>query len=50
MKNLLNNAVSLIVVMIVLLLIIPLNPVLLDVMIILNMAVGLIILLISMNI
>ena len=50
MKNLLNNAVSLIVVMIVLLLIIPLNPVLLDVMIILNMAVGLIILLVSMNI
>lgn len=50
MKNLLNNAVSLIVVMVVLLLIIPLNPVLLDVMIILNMAVGLIILLISMNI
>ncbi len=50
MKNLLNNAVSLIVVMIVLLLIIPLNPVLLDVMIILNMAIGLIVLLISMNI
>ena len=50
MKNLLNNAVSLIVGMIILLLIIPLNPVLLDVMIILNMAVGLIILLISMNI
>ena len=50
MKNILNNAVSLIVVMIVLLLIIPLSPFLLDVMIILNIAVSLIILLISMNI
>ena len=50
MKNILNNAVSLIVVMIVLLLIIPLSPFFLDVMIILNIAVSLIILLISMNI
>ncbi len=50
MKNILNNAVSLIVVMIVLLLIIPLDPFFLDVMIILNIAVSLIILLISMNI
>ena len=39
MKNILNNAVSLIVVMIVLLLIIPLSPFFLDVMIILNIAV-----------
>ena len=50
MKNILNIAVSLIVVMIVLLLIIPLSPFFLDVMIILNIAVSLIILLISMNI
>ena len=50
MKNILNNAVSLIVVMIVLLLIIPLSPFFLDVMIILNIAISLIILLISMNI
>ncbi len=49
-KNILNNAVSLIVVMIVLLLIIPLSPFFLDVMIILNIAVSLIILLVSMNI
>ena len=41
---------SLFVVVIVLLLIIPLNPFLLDVMIIINISVGLIILLISMNI
>ncbi len=45
-----NNAVSLIVVMIVLLLIIPLNTFLVDVMIILNIAVSMLILLISMNI
>ena len=50
MKNVLNNAVSLIVVMIVLLLIIPLSPFFLDVMIILNIAISLIILLVSMNI
>lgn len=50
MKKILNNAVAVIVVMIVLLLIIPLNPFILDVMIILNIAVSLIILLISMNI
>ena len=49
-KNILNNAVSLIVVMIVLLLIIPISPFFLDVMIILNISVGLIVLLISMNI
>lgn len=50
MKRILNNAVSLIVVMIVLLLIIPLNTFFLDVMIILNISISLIILLISMNI
>lgn len=50
MKNLINNAVSLFVVMIVLLLIIPLSPFFLDVMIILNISVSLIILLITMNI
>ncbi|MEZ3435889.1 MAG: flagellar biosynthesis protein FlhA [Lachnospiraceae bacterium] len=50
MKRILNSAVSLIVVMIVLLLIIPLNTFFLDVMIILNIAVSMIVLLISMNI
>ena len=50
MKRILNNAVALIVVMIVLLLIIPLNTFLLDVMIILNISISLIILVISMNI
>ncbi|MEG0687139.1 MAG: flagellar biosynthesis protein FlhA [Hungatella sp.] len=50
MKNILNNAVSFFVVTIVLLLIIPLNPFLLDVMIILNISVSLIILLVTMNI
>lgn len=50
MKKILDNAVSLIVVMIVLLLIIPLNTFLIDVMIILNISISMIILLISMNI
>ena len=50
MKKLLNNAVAVIAVMIVLLLIIPLNPFVLDVFIILNISISLIILLISMNI
>ena len=50
MKRLLNNAVSLLVITIVLLLIIPLSPFLLDVMIIINISISLIILLISMNI
>lgn len=50
MKNIINNAVSLFVVTIVLLLIIPLNPFFLDVMIILNISISLIILLITMNI
>ncbi len=50
MKRIMNNAVSLFVVVIVLLLIIPLSPFFLDIMIILNISIGLIILLISMNI
>lgn len=50
MKNIINNAVSLFVVTIVMLLIIPLNPFFLDVMIILNISISLIILLITMNI
>lgn len=50
MKKIIDNAVSLIVVMIVLLLIIPLNTFLIDVMIVLNISLSLIILLISMNI
>lgn len=50
MKRLMSNAVSLFVVTIVLLLIIPLSPFLLDVLIILNISIGLVILLISMNI
>ncbi len=50
MKRLLNNAVSLFVITIVLLLIIPLSPVLLDVMIIINISLSMVILLISMNI
>lgn len=50
MKILLNNAVSLFVIVIVLLLVIPLSPFILDVMFILNISVSLVILLISMNI
>lgn len=50
MKNIINNVVSLFVVVIILLLIIPLNPFFLDVMIILNISISLIILLITMNI
>lgn len=50
MKKLLNNSVSLIVVMIVLLLIIPVNPFFMDVFIIMNISVSMMILLISMNI
>ena len=42
MKRILNNAVALIVVMIVLLLIIPLNTFLIDVMIILNISISLV--------
>lgn len=50
MKKLMDNAVALLVVVIVLFLIIPLSPFLLDVMIILNISIAMIILLISMNI
>lgn len=50
MGKLLNNAVSLFVITIILLLVIPLNPFLLDIMIIINISVSLMILLISMNI
>lgn len=50
MKNLLSNAVTVFVVVIVLLLIIPMSPFMLDVMIIINISVSLIILMISMNI
>ncbi len=50
MKRILDNAVALFVIVIVLLLIIPMNPFMLDVMIIINIAISLIILLISMNI
>lgn len=50
MKNILNNAISLFVVAIVLLLIIPLPTFMLDMMIIFNILVSLLILLITMNI
>lgn len=50
MKRLLNNAISFFVVAIVLLLIIPLPPFVLDMMIIFNLSVSLVILLITMNI
>ncbi|MCI9598018.1 MAG: flagellar biosynthesis protein FlhA [Firmicutes bacterium] len=50
MRRLLDNVVALFVVVIVLLLIIPLNPFLLDVMIIINISISMVILLISMNI
>lgn len=50
MKSLLKNSVSLFVVVIVLLLLIPLNPFVLDIFFILNIALSLTILLITMNI
>lgn len=50
MKKILGNAISLFVVVIVLLLLIPLNPFVLDIFFILNISISLIILLISMNI
>ena len=50
MKNLLKNSVVVFVITIVLLLIIPLPPFLLDVMIIINIALSMIVLLITMNI
>ena len=50
MKNILNNTISLFVIVIVLLLVIPLSPFILDIFFILNISVSLIILLITMNI
>ncbi len=50
MKRLINNAVTLFVIVVVLLLIIPMNPFMLDVMIIINISISLIILLVSLNI
>lgn len=50
MKQILNNVVAVFVILIVLLLIIPMSPFLLDVMIIINISISLVILLISMNI
>lgn len=50
MKNLLKNSVVVFVITIILLLIIPLPPFLLDVMIIINISISMIILLITMNI
>lgn len=50
MKRLFNNAVAVFVIVIVLLLIIPMPPFTLDVMIIINIAISMVILLISMNI
>ncbi|MDD4843563.1 MAG: flagellar biosynthesis protein FlhA [Anaerotignum sp.] len=50
MKKILQNVVSLFVIVIVLLLIIPLNPFVLDILFIINISVSLIILLITMNI
>ncbi|MBR2180703.1 MAG: FHIPEP family type III secretion protein, partial [Oscillospiraceae bacterium] len=50
MKRILGNAISLFVVVIVLLLVVPLNPFILDIFFILNISISLIILLITMNI
>lgn len=50
MKKILSNAISLFVIVIVLLLVIPLNPFILDIFFIMNISVSLIILLITMNI
>ena len=50
MKRLINNAVAIFVIIIILLLIIPMSPAMLDVMIVINIAISLIILLVSMNI
>ena len=50
MKRLLNNAISLIVVIIVLFLVIPLRPWMLDVLIVVNIALSIMILMITMNI
>ncbi len=50
MKKILDNAVAIFVVIVVLLIIIPMNPLMLDILIIINIAISMIILLISMNI
>ncbi len=50
MRRLLNNAISLFVVIIVLFLILPLPPFLLDVLLVINIALSIMILLITMNI
>ena len=50
MKKILSNAISLFVIVIVLLLVIPLNPFILDIFFIMNISISLIILLITMNI
>ena len=50
MKRLLNNAISLIVVIIVLFLVIPLRPWMLDVLIVVNIALSIMMLMITMNI
>ena len=50
MKKILSNSISLFVIVIVLLLVIPLNPFILDIFFILNISISLIILLITMNI
>lgn len=50
MKKILSNAISLFVIVIVTLLVIPLNPFILDIFFILNISISLIILLITMNI
>ena len=50
MKKILSNAVTVFVLVIVLLLIIPLNPFLMDILIIINIAISMVVLIISMNI
>ena len=50
MKKILSNAVTVFVLVIVLLLIIPLSPFLMDILIIINIAVSMVVLIISMNI
>ena len=50
MRRILNNAISLIVVVIVLFLVIPLHPSVLDVLLILNISLSIMILMITMNI
>ena len=50
MKRLINNAISLFVVIIVLFLILPLPPMLLDVLLVINISLSIMILLVTMNI